>query len=1129
MTSPASVGSVSIEIVGEVKGLAKKLRKGIEDALKGVDVDKLLRESVGRSKPLKVPVSPEFDTNAIPEKVKKTRVPKVPVEVDPLLNAFQQQVRRQVAALSRSLNANVPVGADTTGLRAQLGAELAEVQRRSRLEVPTEPEGKAAYEAKLKAQLAAVAARVRQQVRVEPDVRGGAGGGFFRALSAGLRGLTSGGPSLSGLITGAADLASGLQKVASTGAAAGGSVSGAFSAAAGPIGVAISLLVGIGAALAAATVAAFAFGPAIGIVTAGLSAAAGAAAAIPAALAGAGAVFGTLSLGFKGIGDAFKPSTGGGGGGGGADPAQRARQIAGAERGVEAARRGIAAATRALQNSERGLVDAERNVGRAEQDVADAQKRALLAQQAISRARREAAEDIDDLNRSLRGAAISEREATRAVADAEFALNEAKIGGDLKEIDRAQNAYDRAVLSLEEAKDTTEDLGEAAKDANAKGVEGSDKVQQALAGQQDALRGVTDAQEGLRKAQEGVLDAQNAVLAANDGLKASFDGLASAQDSLAQAQTKMASGSAGVAKEVTKLAPAAQRFVDAVKALKPAFEGLRLDVQQRLFQGLDKTVTKLGEAWIPALRITLGRYADTFNGFFQNLGVSVTKPKFIEDLQVGAEGARKGLERIGTSITNSLVPAFGTLSRAAGPFLEKVGVAIGGVVDDFGRWVDKAEKSGALKDFFDRAAVAFKDLLETGKQALRIIGGIFTILTGKDDKYSGGETELQKFNVQLRKLGDWLRDPATKTKIRDFINDLKEIAEKFTTAGDKASGLLDKFRGVRSMLFGNTPKKAAVDDQTGINMGGAPVKDDDASTQTYTLGQDIGAALVLGFMAGMTAQIQLQEDIFASLIWKGPNSLIGKIKSGLGIKSPSTVMMDIGYDMIDGLIEGIGQKFGELVERARQIKDRIFTGIGDLAGRMRERAGIALTNFINGVAERFGQLRERAGQIKTQVLAGIGNAALWLYNHGYNAVVGLWNGISSLGGWLWNKVVNFVSSNVGKAVSWALDLGSPSRLTFGYGQFVSQGLALGILADSGEVKAAADEIATLAIPDMSAASLDLAMDGAASVAASLQASSAQRIELSVKPGASADPFLRALADLINLQHNGDVQRALTAR
>ncbi|WP_433730977.1 hypothetical protein ACQP2Y_21505 [Actinoplanes sp. CA-051413] len=1175
MTSPVSVGTVSVEVVAEAAKLAKSLKAEVEKAFKGLDVGRAIKDSVGdttvklkadidldglaekirqASASVKVPVEPDTDglqekvrktrvpkvkvpldpdTGDIPEKVKQTRVPKVSVPLDPLMQAFQQEVRRQTAALARQVNVNVPVDGDTTGLRTTLGAELAAIQAQTKIQVPTEPGDKATYEAKLKAQLAQVSARVKQTVKVDADVdkKGVAG------LNSALRSLPTSGV---GLLKSAFDtLSSAMAQSGSQVVQFGGSVVGALSTAAGPIGTVAAgfgiLVGGIGAVAAAAAVAI----PAI-------SALAGAVAALPGILAGAGAGFGALSLGFKGISDAFKPKAGGGGGGGGGeDPASRARRIAGAERGVEAARRGIAGATRALQSANRNLEKAEQGVADAQARVADAQRRALQAQQAVNRARKEAKEDIEDLNRSLKGASLNEEDAALRVTEALRELNEAKEKGVLPDIQRADLEYRQAQQALEEAKDTTEDLGEAAADANKKGVEGSDKVQDALQDQVEANQAVKDAIRGVADAQVAVLEAQNGVLSANDALKSSYDGLASAQDALAEAQKKAAAagGGGGGLKDIVKLAPEAQKFVNAIKALKPAFESLRLDVQNRLFKNLDDTVRQVGAAWLPALRTTLGSYADTFNQFFRNLGTSISQPKFITDLQAGAESSRQALADIGQSVTTSLVPAFGALSKAAGPFIETLGKEIADIVTEFSNWVLEGEKTGGLKSFFETASEALHDIFTTGKEVGKLIGNIFRILTngnGKQDK-----SAIDSFNDGLKSINAYLADPANQAKIAKFVDDVKVFLRDLKDAAATAKRVLD-----------------------GLFPSG-----DGSSSSANGFGTEIGKALVAGIISGIGAAAKASfasMGPLANFFAQGPFSLIGAIKALLGIKSPSTVTAELGGFLIDGLIQGIGDKFGALLAKVQELPGKIREGVGDAAkilttagrnvvaglangivaqyGALKTRAnglkstivnvfsgaGAFLSNagrntaagLANGIVAMYGSLRTRAAGLRTTITNALSNAGSWLVNAGRNTVIGLWNGIASLGGWLYNKVTNFVSSNVKAAFSRALNLGSPSRLTFAMGEFVSQGLALGIESEEARVAKAAQAIAAAALPDVGGIGFDVSGAADAAISRSLQVASANSLQASWAPGMTGDKILDALRGSIKFSHRGDVQAAL---
>jgi phage-related protein len=1070
---------VAVEIVASARALAKSLKTETEKAFKDLDLQGAIERSIGNTK-VRVPVDLDVDSAAVNAKLRSIRAPRVPV--DPDTSGFDRKLKAATELAARHAKTTVKVDVDVKTKGSSAG-----------------------------------------------NVLGGIAGGFDKVAGA----IPNFVPLLGGLLSGLGSVFASLQKVAGESALLGGNLAGAFQAATGPIGLVIGLIAAAGIVMAALAGAA-------ALVVPAMSAVAGAAAAIPAALVGAGAIFGTLALGFKGITEAFKPKTGGGGGGSGQDPAQRARQIAAAERGVDSARRGITAATRGLAAAQRGLESSERGLDSARQNEIDSEKRALAAQLAVSKARVEATADIEDLGRALRGAQLDEEGAALAVTDALRELNAVKLTGNIPDIEKADLAYRQAQLTLENAKDTAKDLGVQQAESAKLGVEGSDKVVAALDAQAQAQQGVKDAQQSVIDAQNGVLSAQDALASANDGLKSSVDGLTSAQDSLASAQAKSAASAAALAAKIIPLAPAAQKFVDAVKALKPAFEDLRLDVQQRLFEGLDKTVANLGKAWIPALKVTLGSYADTFNGFFRSLGTGITTPKFISDIQAGAEGARQGLSQIGNAITSSLVPAFGALSRAAGPFLAQLGTEIANVVTEFSKWVLQGEKTGGLKDFFTTATNSMHDLFTTGKLVFKIVGDLFSILTGST-LAKGDKTPLDSFNDKLEDLHKFLSDPKNKAEITGYFDKIKETINKVDEDFKKIQGWIDKIDRLQKKLFG-----------------------DDNEGKSKSAGTKIGTALINGIIAGIGVAVEANFLSLGVLAQK----IVDKFKEVFGIKSPSTVMMEVGKNLIEGLMRGITDFLAGLTTTAGQIGTTVINAVGDGATWLVTAGHNAVTGLGNGITSMFGSLKTWAGGVKTtitnalsaagtwlvntgrnavtglgngirnlygsisstasglrtQITNALSNAASWLYNTGYNTVVGLWNGIASLGGWLYNKVVNFVRNNIISPVQNFLHISSPSKLAAELGSRVPQGLALGILGGADEVAAAAEKMAAAALPALADSTFGVDLSTSAAQAS---LTSSAGVELDWARGATGDPVLDAMRLLIKAKWRGNSVAALS--
>lgn len=854
------------------------------------------------------------------------------------------------------------------------------------------------------------------------------------------------GKSLSGLVpdnlTGKVQqLTSSLQGAAGSSALLGGQLAGAFQAATGPAGVAVGASLALAGAIAAAASAAVFAVPA-------MTALAGAVASIPGALSGAGAALATLSLGFKGIGAAFKKTGGGGGGGGGGvgvDLAAQARQVAQATRGVEAAQRSLV---------------------RAQRDVVDAQR-------AVNRAIADEIERRSDLNRAVRGAALDQADAALRVDEALRELNQAREAGNIPDIRRAELAYQQALLQVENTADAAGDLKKEQAAAAKAGVRGSDQVQDALRQQQDAM-------DSLRSATDAVTSAQEALNAAKNPPKTGGGG----------------GGGGGGVGDLVKLAPEAQKFVNAVKALAPAFDRLRLNVQNRLFKDLDDTITNLGRAWLPQLNITLGSYADTFNRFFRDLGANVAKPKFIDDIAAGAEGARKGLEAVGKAISGPLVEAFGALSAASAPFLEALGEEIAKVVEKFSAWVLAGEKSGALQEFFANATKAMRDIFDMGGAVASIVGSLIEIIVGKKIGTTK-KSPLEQFRDGLEKVSVWLDDPQNQQSVREFFGEIQDALVRVDSWVDKIGAWITRFQELKASLFGTGEASSA--------------------------GTAIGEALVAGILTGVIEGFKTTWGIIAAVLWRGPDSLIGRIRSGLGIASPSRLTTAMGRELVNGLIQGIGDRFRALSDRVAQIPGRVRAGVGNALSILRAHGQNVVIGLANGILSQYNSLQRWTGQLRGAITNALGNAGNYLVNAGRNVVYGLWNGIASLGSWLRRQVSAFVAANVPAPIRSALGIASPSKVAAELGRRVPEGLAIGIASGNKLVESAANSMADAALPSIAPTLVANPSRGVSTAAASAG------LELSWRAGSTGDPLLDGLRSLINVRYRGDVNAALGSR
>ncbi|MFI7547202.1 hypothetical protein [Actinoplanes sp. NPDC049599] len=497
-------------------------------------------------------------------------------------------------------------------------------------------------------------------------------------------------------------------------AAAGQAVSGFASSignVAGNIWTFIPALVGIGAAAAGAA-------PLVGLLG-------GALGSLPALLGGLVAVTGVLGLGFMGLGDAFKKTAGGSAGGAVVD---RAWQIAQAERRVR---------------------DANEEVTASQENLTRARKRAAEATADLAKAEERAKENLQDLNRELAGAKLDQESAALAVAEAEAELADVrKRSNDPLEIQRAELALRQAQQAVEDSTDRVEDLGKEHDEAAKKGIKGSDEVKAAEERQQEAIDAVNEALKRQRNALEGVADAEHALKEAR--------------------KPPAGGGGGGAGDEITKLAPSAMAAVAAIKSLKPAFDDLRLDVQERLFAGVGGKIKELASAWLPTLHTRLGGLADTLNGLFHNAADTAKDPDFVRRISTGLGSVDRLIKRVGTSITGPFLDAWSRLAEKAEPFIDSLGENIGGLIDDFSAWIKSADESGELENFFERAADFLDQVFAIGKDVGSIIGSIMGAIFGSADK----KDPLEGFADTLHKVAEWFQDPANAAKVEEFFGKL---------------------------------------------------------------------------------------------------------------------------------------------------------------------------------------------------------------------------------------------------------------------------------------------------------------------------------------------------------------------
>jgi phage-related minor tail protein len=126
------------------------------------------------------------------------------------------------------------------------------------------------------------------------------------------------------------------------------------------------------------------------------------------------------------------------------------------------------------------------------------------------------------------------------------------------------------------------------------------------------------------------------------------------------------------------------------------------------------------------------------------------------------------------------------------------------------------------------------------------------------------------------------------------------------------------------------------------------------------------------------------------------------------------------------------------------LPGRAVTALSSLGSRLAGVASSAGSRFKDAAARKATDFIGYMGRLPGRTVRAVGSTGSLLYSKGRDVVTGLWNGISSLGGWLWNSVTSFVRSNIVDAASSLLRIGSPSKLMADeIGHWVPAGIAEG--------------------------------------------------------------------------------------
>ena len=170
------------------------------------------------------------------------------------------------------------------------------------------------------------------------------------------------------------------------------------------------------------------------------------------------------------------------------------------------------------------------------------------------------------------------------------------------------------------------------------------------------------------------------------------------------------------------------------------------------------------------------------------------------------------------------------------------------------------------------------------------------------------------------------------------------------------------------------------------------------------------------------------------------------------------MIIDAGIQLLTALIGALPQIIQTLVAAMPTIIAAVISALLAALPQLVQAGIRLLTSLITALPQIIGTIVGALPQIISAIVGGLASGYGQLADVGMKLVRGLWNGIQSLAGWLWNKVASWCAS-IWDGITDYFGIHSPSKQMAWVGDMLTRGLAGGITATGARAVDAAQAMA----------------------------------------------------------------------
>jgi phage-related protein len=515
---------------------------------------------------------------------------------------------------------------------------------------------------------------------------------------------------------------------------------------------------------------------------------------------------------------------------------------------------------------------------------------------------------------------------------------------------------------------------------------------------------------------------------------------------------KLGPGTRAVVKEMTGLVPILREIKKLVtEAFWTPFKGV--------FKDLGKTFLPMAKAGLVSVAGALGRFGSEFLRLFASNDI-------VEAIGDVFESTGRIIDKVGPKFINLFGTLIGIMEHSL-PFVERFFSKIGSGMDKFSAFLSDAMKTGDFERWLETAFDVMQDLWDLSKA----LGNLFMAIFG--DAGDEGQGFIKTLTDITNKMADFFRSPDGREFLQNILDMIKFVGIGLAFLAVAFANVARWWNAWTTFFESTLPDglakaKDAVTGLWGTVVGffkgvGQAIGDffSKAWDTVLSVGESIAGwfmalpGRVLGFLTALPGQLY-------TLFWDGFNRLGFAVGYGIGL-------IIVAVQALPGLVRGAlssmpGLVWGILTTTWSVafsiVSDAVTTVLGFLWS-LPTRAWDALNSLYGMVTGFFSRTKDVAvnqtrSMVDTvvgfafslpgRVMGALSGARHWLYNTGRDMLTGLWDGFSSMIGWLVDRVKGAMASVVNGAKS-AVGARSPSKVFADQvGRWIPPGIQQGIEA-----------------------------------------------------------------------------------